>query len=235
MSNNIFNEVDADVRRARLQFLWARYGWLIIGGALVLILGVAALLGINHWVGRTQEATSARYDALIAGLDGKPLADRVTGLQQFSAVEDNGYGGLAGLRAALELAETDDKAGALQQLDDFIANTRLPNEVRDFARLQASILALDMNSGNADMEVDIAARLAVLLDEDNALRALALEVLGLAHILVDKPLKAREFYLQILEEPRATTFTRQRANIMLFEVNKSLSPSDSNNSSDKNN
>ena len=222
MNDNIFNEVDADVRRERLQFLWARYGLLIIGGALAVVLGVAAMLGINHWVGRAQEATSVRYDALIEGLDGKPLADRVMGLQQFSAAEDNGYGALAALRAALELATSDggDATRGLEQLDNLVNNRQLPDMVLDFARLQASIIALDMNKDSTEIE----ARLAPLLDENNALRPLALEILALVQLMGDNPLKARELYQQVLQEPRATALTRERVAIMLYKVNKNLSP-----------
>ena len=89
------------------------------------------------------------------------------------------------------------------------------------ARLQAAIVLVNQKA-NAD---DIAARLARLFDEGNALRPIARDILALAYFTKDAPLKARELYAEQLADPDATPFSKQRAQIMLSEVEAKLRPS----------
>ena len=42
MSDNIFHEVDEEVRREQLKQLWNRYGNFLIAAAVVVVLGIAA-------------------------------------------------------------------------------------------------------------------------------------------------------------------------------------------------
>ena len=92
--------------------------------------------------------------------------------------------------------------------------------MRDFARLQAAIVQVNQKA-SAD---DIAARLARLFDDENALRPIARDILALAYFTKDAPLKARELYSEQLADPDATPFSKQRAQIMLSEVEAKLRP-----------
>ena len=73
--SDIFNEVDEEVRRERLQALWKRYGNLILA---ILILAVAAVggwRGYQYWEAKKAAAAGAAYDAAVTLADeGKEFA-----------------------------------------------------------------------------------------------------------------------------------------------------------------
>ena len=217
---DIFDEVSAELRRERAAGLWARYRWWVIGGGLGFIILLVAGVAFNRWVEMGYEGNSARYDAVLTELPDAETTARAELLQNFATAEDNNYGALAALQAALELAESNDYEGALNSLDGLIATGQLPRQILDFVRLQAAILTLDMGNSIEDVE----ARLARLLQKDNALRPLALETLALANMLNDNPLQARALYQEVLGVSEATGFTRERVEIMLSEIEKNLSP-----------
>ena len=63
--SDIFAEVDADLRRDRWQALWDRYGFLVIGGAVGIVLLVAIIVGYRAFQQSQNEAASLRYEALL--------------------------------------------------------------------------------------------------------------------------------------------------------------------------
>ncbi len=218
--SDIFNEITAEMRRERVQGLWSRYGFGVIGVSVSLIVLLAIGIAVDRWVETRHEGNSARYDAMLAKLPKTEIDVRVQALQEFAVAENNSYGALSALQAALALAETDNDSGALNSLDTLLVEGDLPGQILDFVRLQAAIIALDMGNSVEDVE----ARLARLLKKNNPLRPLALETLALANILNDNPLQARKFYQEILLVPDLTSFTRERVEVMLSEVEKNLSP-----------
>lgn len=205
---DIFHEVGAELRRDRWRALWQRYGVAIVGGvvAVVVIIGVNAAW--NAWQDGRNEAASVRYDAL-----------EDAALDDFAAAEDNGYGILARFRQAARLAEEGAWPEALAAFDALADGGSVPSALQDFARLQAAIALLE--NGGAPEDVD--ARLMPLLTEEaHGLQATARDVLALAYLRADNPLRARDLYRAQLESPTATDLSRARARIMLAEVEKKL-------------
>ena len=56
--SDIFAEVDADLRRDRWQAMWDRYGLLVIGGAVAIVLLVAIVVGYRAYQQSQNEAAS---------------------------------------------------------------------------------------------------------------------------------------------------------------------------------
>ena len=211
--SDIFAEVDAELRRDKWQSMWDRYGLLVIGGAIAIVLIVAIIVGYRTYQTSQNEAASVRYEELLQQLGDEESADETALFGAFAEQENNGYGVLAAFSAARASAEAGDYTLA--------ARGDLARPLRDYARLQAAIVLVNQTA-NAD---DIAARLARLMDDGNAFRPIARDILALAYFTKDAPLKARELYSQQLADPDATPLSKQRARIMLSEVEAKLRPS----------
>ena len=219
--SDIFSEVDAELRQDRMRAFWESYRAFIIGGALFIVVAVSAVTGVQAYTNYQNEAASTRYDALqeeIAALDDR--AAKIVRLNAFAAAENNGYGILAAFAASVELAVQGEGEAALAGFDALTGRGGVPTSMRDYARLQAATILLD-NNGAID---EIAARLTPILDSDNALRATARDILALAYMLADDPLQARLLYQEQLADETATRLARQRAQIMLSEVELILAP-----------
>jgi hypothetical protein len=219
--SDIFSEVDAELRQDRMRAFWESYRAFIIGGALFIVVAVSAVTGVQAYTNYQNEAASARYDALqdeIGALDDSAV--KIDRLNAFAAAENNGYGILAAFAASVELAVQGQGEAALAGFDALTGNGGVPDSMRDYARLQAATILLD-NNGAID---EIAARLTPILANDNALRATARDILALAYVLADDPLQARLLYQEQLADETATRLARQRAQIMLGEVELILAP-----------
>lgn len=214
MDDNIFDEITADLRRDRLSDAWHKYGRYIIGAAVGLVLVISASIGISSYQQNREEQASARYDALLAELDGVDNEARIVRLLSFAATENNGYGALARMSATLLQARRGERDNALAGFDMLADDGSLPDSLRDFARLQGAIVVLD---GDANLD-DIETRLARLLLKDNGLQPMAREVLALAYIANDKPLEARAELKKLQDDAATGYLTKERVNIMLTSL-----------------
>lgn len=223
--SDIFDEVSAELRRDTMSAAWTKYGRYIIGAAVAIVLLVAAVITGSNYVRSQEEAASQRYDALLETLAELETPAKIASLEAFAAAEENGYGALAKFTAAFAHAEqstTNSVAAdaALAAFDDLSENRKLPQSLRDLAKLQAAIVLLDSQGSLQEMEL----RLDALLDDDNGLQRMARETMALAYMTYDKPLKARELFKAQIGDPRVTSLTRERASIMLESLAGVLTP-----------
>jgi hypothetical protein len=218
VNDNIFDEITADLRRDRMADAWAKYGRYIIGGAVGIVLLVAAVTGYGAWRTGQQEAASARYDVLQTEIAEADADVKITRLLAFADAENNGYGALALFSAAMEQAAQGQYDNALNGFDALAGRGGLPDSLQDFAALQAAIVLLDSGGALADIE----SRLDDLMDDGNRLQPMAREVMALAYSAHDKPLDARDLLMQQIADGNASSLSRARAEIMLQTVRGSL-------------
>src|ERR1700722_11327491 len=65
MTNPIFQEIDEDLERQRMEALWKRYGGWIIAAAVIVVLGTASYTAWQSWrTGQDQKATAGLIDIL---------------------------------------------------------------------------------------------------------------------------------------------------------------------------
>lgn len=209
--SDIFAEVNADLRKDRLQSLWDRYGYYVLGAIAAIILGVAANVGYSSITRTANEEAHMRYSAL---LETDPTQEA---LAAFATAEDNGYGALAAFSVAAQQAEAGATQEALAGFDALATRGDLPQALRDYARLQAAIILVDNASPNPD---DIAARLASLLESEGGFRPMAREIMALAFIKSGDTPRARALYEEQNQDDTASRFARERANIMLDKLTK---------------
>ena len=136
---------------ARDQQLWDRYSVLIIGVALVIILGVAGWRGYDWWETRQATEWGASFEAAAALAEAGKHAEAAAAFQKIAAEGTSGYRMLARFRAAAELAPSD-PAAAVKAYDAIAADARW-GAMQDLARFARSCL-----STRAARRDDIAAR-----------------------------------------------------------------------------
>jgi hypothetical protein len=218
MSDDSFiREVEEELRSDRLKKVWNRFGALIIGAAILIVVATAAWRGWEYYSERQASASGDRFLAALNLANEGKSDDALAALQ---ALEDDGYGAypvLARMRAATVLEEKGDAAGAVAAFDAVAADGSAPDAVRDMARIRAAYILVD--TGSAD---DVAQR-AEPLSADNRARC------GMPHarrlvsprgrmaVLAD----AKVLFQQIVDDPNAPRNAQQRASIMLDLIKSS--------------
>lgn len=211
MSDDSFiREVEEELRSDRLKGFWDRFGTIIIGIAVLIVVATAGYRGYEYY---SQTQASASGDRFLAALnlanEGKP-DEALSALQ---ALEADGYGAypvLARMRAATVLQEKGDTEGAVAAFDAVAADESAPDAVRDMARIRAAYILVDTGSA-----ADVAQRAEQLSADNNPLRDAAREALGLAAWKEGRLGDAKTLFRQIVDNPTAPRNAVQRANIML--------------------
>ncbi|MCG7506231.1 tetratricopeptide repeat protein [Mesorhizobium retamae] len=210
MSDDSFiREVNEEIRSDRAKALWDRFGPILIGAAVLIVLGTAAFVGYRYWdTSRANRSGDAFSQALKLANDGKQ-DEALTALSQ---LEKDGYGAyplLARMRAATVKADKGDFDGAVKDFDDVAADGAIPAPLRDMARLRAGLLLVDHGSF-----ADVSSRVEALTADTNPLRHTAREALGLAAWKEGKSKDALKLFEQISADEGAPGNSRQRASMM---------------------
>lgn len=172
-SNEFIREVDDEYRRDRIAQIWTRYSGVIVGLAILLVVGAG---GWRYWqyVERTRaEAAATRFeDALRLARDGKG-EESERALSALAGDSSGGYRLLARFRLAAEIGGRDAEEGA-KAYDALASDGGLPPVMQDLARLRAAALRMD-SADPAQAQV----ALERLATPTNVWRHTAREFLGL--------------------------------------------------------
>ena len=170
-NDNVFREVDEELRRDRMRKAWRTFGPWVIGGAVAIVAGYAAYQG---WVWYQKNATSAASDQFYSAMalaDGEDRAAAQTALDEIVA-KGGGYATLAKFRAAALLAQEGKLDEAVAAYDALAASE--PGQLKQAATVQAANLLID--KGNV---ADTQERLKSIIDSNASLSPVAREILGL--------------------------------------------------------
>jgi hypothetical protein len=171
--NEFFREVDEDFRRDQVAQFWKRWGGLVIGAVVIVVIGVA---GWRYWdyleTTRAQESAARFYEAQQQ-IEQTNVAAGQGLLEELAATGRGGYTILARFRLAASQGQQNPDAGALAY-DALADDANVPENFRNLARLRAALLRLDTQYETA------AAQLQSLAAPDNPYRHSAREALGLA-------------------------------------------------------
>jgi hypothetical protein len=174
VSDNIFQEVDEEVRREQLKKLWERYQVFVIAAAVLVVLGVAGWRAYDWWETKKAAEAGAAFEAAIELSEQGKHAEAESAFSKIAASTATTYRPLAMVRAAAELAQTDPKA-AVAAYDKIAADSSVRPELRDLAGLRAGALLIDNGSF-----ADARQRLEPLTGGDHTFRHTARELLALA-------------------------------------------------------
>ena len=129
--DSFIREVNEELRSDRMQFVWRRFGRLIIGCAVLVVLGTAGYVGYRYWATHQAGDNGDRFIAALALADQNKNDEALAAL---TAIEKDGKGMyplLASMRAAFLLVET----GTYEQVSALAEELAVPaNAFRHSAR-----------------------------------------------------------------------------------------------------
>lgn len=209
---NIFSEVDEELRNERMRNMWRKYAPLVIGLALAVVLGVAAKEGWAYYQKSVSSKSSEQYFAAIDFVE----QDNVVAAQEaLNIVINEGSGKypiLAQFRqAALLLSEGKNQQAVAAY--DALATSLSEKRLRDLALLFAANALVD--SGDV---AEVNARIGGFIASDNSLRIMAEEILGLTYYAKGDLDKARETFARILLNPQAQSASLARIDIYISQL-----------------
>ena len=122
----IFREVDEDLRHEQLHAFWKRFGPYILGGAALIIVGVAGYKGWTAYSASQAASSGARYEEALRDVNGGKEGDALKALGELAQTGSGDYPDLARLTAAAAKSRTGDVDGALADYDALAANAADP-------------------------------------------------------------------------------------------------------------
>ncbi|WP_212111296.1 tetratricopeptide repeat protein [Bartonella queenslandensis] len=203
-------EVNAEFRQEKALAFWKRYGFSIIGSALLFIL-VIIIYQIYHHT----QIKKASYvgDAFVKSLDLADTRHFDEAIKQLENVKDSHFGGypfLARLREASLLMEQGDFIKSVEIFDSVAANEKAPQILRKVANIRAAYLLVD--SGTLD---DVKKRVQDMASDIDPMRMSAREALGLAAYKAGKIDEAVDYFKKISGEGALRSKVTDRARMML--------------------
>ncbi|RCS23557.1 hypothetical protein DUT91_14220 [Phyllobacterium salinisoli] len=214
--DSFIREVNEEIRSDRAMAIWRRFGPLMIGAAVAIVVGTAATVGYQYW---SESQASQSGDKFLAALNLANQGKNDEALAALNDLEKTGYGAypdLARMRAASLIFQKGDPAGAVAAFDAVAADKSVDTAIRDMARLRAAFILVD--TGSYD---DVAKRVEPISSDGNPMRHSAREALGLAAWKAGRTDDAMRLYQQIADDAGAPPNIRQRANIMLDLIRSS--------------
>jgi hypothetical protein len=207
--DNIFREVDEDLRREQMAALMDKYGVYLLIGAAVIISVVGGYNAYSWWATKRAAENGAAYYQATLLVDEKKTPEALEAFSKFAGRTSGGYRTLAELDVAAIHAQAGRKADAVTAYDR-VAQSGADAMLRDYARIQAATLRLD----DAD-RAEMVKRLEGLNTDTNAWRYSARELLGLAAFRSGNTGESEKIFSQILGDAGAPAEIRRRAEALL--------------------
>lgn len=211
MSEDTFiREVDEELRHDQIKGLWSRFGNVVIGVAILVVVATAGYRGWEYW---TDRQAGQSGDAFIAATE---LSDQGKGDEAIAALEkliadgSGAYPALARLRIAGEKQKKGDPAAAMADFEAIAADASLDKAFRDVARLRAGLIAVDREGYD-----QVKARLEPMAGGGEAYRSVAREALGLSAWKAGAFDEAAKWFRQIVDDAGESGNVRDRASLML--------------------
>lgn len=207
--SDIFREVEQDLRREQVSRLWEKYGIYVIGLAVAIVVGAAAVVGWREWSKSVNEAASDRYDEVVAAAQKEKPGEAVETLRQFAEDNSGGYAVLARLQEADALMEVGKTEEAAKTFEAVANDSDATDIIRGMASIKAMLLTLDRASLD-----DVKARMMPLVEARSPWASNAHELMGLAAYRAGDYQFANEQFQAILESQSIPPGMRDRAHVM---------------------
>ncbi|MFK7792015.1 MAG: tetratricopeptide repeat protein [Devosiaceae bacterium] len=206
---DIFSEIEEDIRKDRAKRIWARFGKYVIGGAIVLVLGVAAWRGYDAYTTSQAAAAGDQFLDAVALIEENPQAG-IDALDAIAVDGPGGYAALARFRVASTKAQDGDSESAITEFQAIVDDSSIDPLVRDVARVRLGYLLLD--HGNAG---DIEGLLSPFSEAGNPFVHSAREIRAFAAMKVGNREQALSLFLELVGDFESPEPIRSRARVAL--------------------
>ncbi|WP_375451632.1 tetratricopeptide repeat protein [uncultured Devosia sp.] len=210
--DNIFREVDEELRSDRMRSFWRRFAPYIIGAAGLVVVGVAVNEGWS-WYHANNAANSS--DELYAAFDlanGGDIAAAQAQLDTLIADGSGSYPMLAQFKQAGLLGK-DGKTAEAVAAYDALAIDNSNQRLRELALVLAGTLLVDTGT-----LADVQQRVETIAAEGNPLRNAAREALGLAQYKAGDFPAAQASFEAVVNDPQSQSTVRNRMGYYLAQL-----------------
>jgi hypothetical protein len=205
---DIFQEVDEEVRRERLQKLWERYGNFIIAGCILIVVGVGAWRGTEWWQNKKAGESGVAFENAVTLAQAGKHQEADAAFAKLASDGTAGYRTLSRLREAAELAATD-KSAAVKAYDAIADDKSVGPVIQQLAAVRAGYLLVD-----AAPYSEMRTRLEPLTAGDKVYRHSARELLALSAWKSGDTSAVKQWTGMIIGDPRSPDGTRSRAEVL---------------------
>ena len=214
---DIFREIDEELRQERFERLWQRYGKVVIGAAVAIVVAVGGFKAFQHYQIKQRETHSAQYSSASKFLaEGKSIeAEALFG--NLGEDAGTGYAVLSLFQQAAIKAGAGDVLGAVKLYDQIFMDNGVDKSLREAAVIFSVSRQLDI--GEIDY-IKLENRLKPLIGEKGPWRHSALELSGLLALQASDSLNARKRFMEISDDPEASSNMRTRASQVLAVIGK---------------
>mgnify|MGYP006271780175 CR=1 FL=1 len=159
--SDIFSEVDEALAQDRAMQIWQKYGGLIIGGivAIIVLTGVLSYYG-SYKTSQAKENTGQ----LVTAMGGDNSLSRLSG---FAAENEDRYGAIASLHAARLYSENNDTEKAMALFNELAKNKNVSSSLRNYAAIRAIALKINGLEQGESAENELATLNKIIRDESS--------------------------------------------------------------------
>ncbi|WP_421780950.1 tetratricopeptide repeat protein [Kiloniella litopenaei] len=206
---DIFQEVEEDLKRERVEVLWKKYGKWAIGAAVLIVAATAGFQGWESYQSTVQAEKSAAFASALE-LSQADKTDEATKALAPLAQSDDGYGTLARFEQARLLAESGDTSAAVKVWDEIAASSPPLSTLKDVAALLAAMHLVE----NGDL-ADVKQRLAGLAVANGAFRYSAIELQAIVALREGDNVAAKALFQQLIDDVDAPNGIKSRSSQIL--------------------
>jgi hypothetical protein len=213
--HNIFQEIQDDMERQKLEALWKRYGIWVLAMAVALVAGTGGYSAWNSWqAGQYQTSTAALIHVVKSAETDE--TKQISALQDFA--ENNpgtAQSALAQLRAADLAVKNGKLAEGIKIYDALAKNSSIDPALRQLADVLSVRSQLD-----SAPPADLLKRLEPLAQEKAPWRLTALEYTGYLALKTGDKAKAKQIFTDLSQNTAAPKAVGERAADMLRFVSE---------------
>lgn len=209
-SDGFIREVDEELQRDRMAKLWKRYGPIVVGATIIVVLGTAGKVGWDAWQARQLEQQGAAFAAAEAALGRDDPGAAAAQFATLAAAQRGSGAALAKLREAEARIAAGDTGAALALLDELARGDRIDPILRDYA----AVVAAQHRLGTEDPAA-IQASLVTQMAADAPFRHSAREIAALAALLAGDEDAAVATLRQLQADAATPSDLRRRSAEML--------------------
>lgn len=201
----LIREVDEDLKREQAEKIWKKYGKYIVGGAILLILGVAGNEFWGHWKTSRAQAESAKLAAAVQQAQQSRDESALAGLDLMAKDGRSVYATLASMKKAGFLVALGDRK---KSVEEYQAAAKIAPDALYAQSAKLHALFVEIDSGEP---ARLEAELAPLAADKEPWRHSARELQALLALRLGNDAKALDIFTKLADDASAPQGLRSRA------------------------